>query len=98
MIVVDRRGDLVKSLILQGMVGLRRRREKIEKYQDLRRGLQKIWNVRVNIIALVVGSFGAIPTQFRNRTKETGITSKIGQIQRTVLLGTSRKFRQVLKI
>ena len=41
-------------------------KEKIEKYQDLRRKLQKIWNVRVKIIPLVVGSLGAIPKQFSN--------------------------------
>ena len=39
-------------------------KEKIEKYQDLRRGLQKIWNVRVKIIPLVVGPLGAITKQF----------------------------------
>ena len=42
-------------------------KEKMEKYQDLRRELQKIWNVRVKIIPLVVGSLGAIPKQFGNR-------------------------------
>ena len=36
-------------------------KDKIEKYQDLRRELQKIWNVKVKIISLVVGSLGAIP-------------------------------------
>ena len=36
-------------------------KEKIEKYQDLKRELQKIWNVRVKMIPLVVGSLGAIP-------------------------------------
>ena len=36
-------------------------KDKIEKYQDLGRELQKIWNVKVKIIPLVVGSFGAIP-------------------------------------
>ena len=29
-------------------------KDKIEKYQDLRRELQKIWNVKVKIIPLVV--------------------------------------------
>ena len=38
----------------------KKEREKIEKYQDLRKELQKIWNVRVKIIPLVVGSLGAI--------------------------------------
>ena len=36
-------------------------KDKIEKYQDLRRELQKIWNVKVKIISLVVGSLGAMP-------------------------------------
>ena len=36
---------------------------KIEKYQDLRRELQRIWDVRVKIVPLVVGSLGAIPKQ-----------------------------------
>ena len=93
-----RRGDLVKSLILQFLeiVRLRRRRKKRGKYQDLRRELQKFWNVRMKIIPLVVGSLGAIPKQFRNRLKEIGITVKIGQVQKTVLLGTGRILRKVL--
>ena len=36
--------------------------------------LQKIWNVKVKIIPLVVGSLGAIPKQFGNRLKPIGIT------------------------
>ena len=36
-------------------------KERIEKYHDLRRELQKIWNVRVKIIPLVVGSLGFFP-------------------------------------
>ena len=38
-------------------------KEKIEKYQDLRKELQKIRNVRVKIISSVVGSLGNIPKQ-----------------------------------
>ena len=72
--------------------------EKIEKYQDVRRELQKIWNVRVKIIPLVVGSLGAIPKQFGNRLKETGITAEIGQAQKTILLGTAEILRKVLEI
>ena len=60
--------------------------------------LQKIWNVRVKIIPLVVGSLGAIPKQFSNRLKEIGVTAEIGQVQKTVLLGTARMLRKVLQI
>ena len=45
-------------------------KDKIEKYQDLGRELQKIWNVKVKIIPLVVGSLGAIPKLFGNRLKQ----------------------------
>ena len=65
-------------------------KDKIEKYQDLGRELQKIWNVKVNIIPLVVGALGAIPKQFGNRLKQIGITVEAAQVQKTVSLGTAR--------
>ena len=52
----------------------------------------------MKIIPLVVGSLGAIPKQFGNRLKEIGVTAEIGQVQKTVLLGTARTLRKVLKI
>ena len=70
-------------------------KDKIEKYQDLGRELQKIWNVKVKIIPLVVGSLDAIPKQFGNRLKQIGITA--AQVQKTVLLETARILRKVLK-
>ena len=73
-------------------------KEKKEMYQDLRRELQKIWNVRVKIIPLVVGSLCAIPKHFGNRLRESGVTAEIGQVQKTVLLGTARILRKVLEI
>ena len=74
-------------------------KDKIEKYQDLGKELQKIWNVKVKIIPLVVGSLGAIPKQFGNRLKQIDITAgRIAQVQKTVLLGTVRILRKVLEI
>ena len=73
-------------------------KDKIEKYQELGRELQKIWNVKVKIIPLVVGSLGAIPKQFGNRLKQIGIAVGTAQVQKTVLLGTARILRKVLEI
>ena len=36
-------------------------KEKIEKYQNIRRELHEIWNVRVKIMPLVAGSLDAVP-------------------------------------
>ena len=61
-------------------------KDKIEKHQDLGRELQKIWNVKVKIIPLVVGSLGAISKQFGNRLKQIGIAVGAAQVQKTFLL------------
>ena len=55
------------------------------------RELQKIWNVKVKIIPLLVGTLGALPNQFGNRLKQIGITAGTAQVQKTVLLGTAGK-------
>ena len=73
-------------------------KDKMEKYQDLGRELQKIWNVKVKIIPLVVGSLGAIPKEFGNRLKQIGIIARTAQVQKTVLLGTVGILRNVLEI
>ena len=74
-------------------------KDKIEKYEDLGKELQKIWNVKAKIIPLVVGSLGAIVKQFGNRLKQIGITAGTAQVQKTVLLGTARiLLRRVLEI
>ena len=73
-------------------------KDKIEKYQDLGRELQKIWNVKVKIIPLVVESLGATPKQFGNRLKQIGMTVGTAEVQKIVLLGTARILRKVLEI
>ena len=56
------------------------------------------WNVKVKIIPLAVDSLSAIPKQFGNRLKQIGVTAKIVQVQKTVLLGTATILRKVLEI
>ena len=73
-------------------------KDKIEKYEDLGRELQKIGNMKVKIISLVVRSLGAIPKQFGNRLKQIGITAGTAQVQKTFLLGRARILRKVLEI
>ena len=73
-------------------------KDKIEKYQDLGRELQKIWNVKVKIKPLVVGSLGTIPKQFGNRLKQIRITAGTAEVQKTVLLGTARILRKNLRL
>ena len=64
----------------------------------MERELEKIYNVKVKIIRLVVGSLGAIPKEFGNRLKQIGIIARTAQVQKTVLLGTVGILRNVLEI
>ena len=100
LVVVDKRGtcEIIDFAVPGDSRIEEKEKEKIEKYQDLGRQLQKIWNVKVKIIPLAVGSLGAIPKQFGNRLKQIGITAGTAQVQKTVLLGTARILRKVLEI
>ena len=101
LVVVDKKGRSCKIIdfVVPGDSRIEEKeKDKIEKYQNLGRELQKIWNVKVKIIPSVVGSFGAIPKQFGSTLKRIGISVGIAQVQKTVLLGTARILRKALEI
>ena len=76
LVVVDKKERICKIIDFAVPADSRiEEKDKIEKYQDLGRELQKKWNVKVKIIPLVVGSLGGIPKQFGNRLKQIGITA-----------------------
>ena len=67
LVVVDKKERSCKKINFEVPGGSsieKKEKEKIEKYQDLGRELQKTWDVKVKIIPLVVGSLGAIPKEF----------------------------------
>ena len=93
MVVVDKKQRSCKIIDVSVTWDIRteeKEKDMIEKYQDLERELQKIWNVKVKIIPLVIGYLGAISKRFDNRLKKIGITEGTAQVQKTVLLGTAR--------
>ena len=97
MVVVDKKERICKIIDFAVPGDSRieeKEKDKIEKYQDLGRELQKMWNVKVKIISLVVGSLAAIPKQFG----KIGIRLGTTQVQKVVLLGTTRILRKVLEM
>ena len=101
MVVVDKKEKICKIIDFAVPGDSRieeKEKDKIEKYQDLGKELQKLWNVKVMIMPLVAGSLGAIPKQFGNGLKQIGITVGTAQVQKTVLLGRARILRKVLEI
>ena len=89
LVVVDKKEIICK--IIDFAVRRDSRIEEKEKDEDrkisrLGKELQKIWNVKVKIIPIVVCSLGAILKQVGNRLKEIGITTGTAKFRRQFYL------------
>ena len=57
---------------------------------DLARELSKVWNVKLTLVRLVVGAMGTPAKALEKRLKTIGIQTKISELQKTLLIHTSR--------
>ena len=72
--------------------------EKIDKYQDLKREISKIWDLRkVEVIPVIVGALGCVSKSIKTWIDKIGVNVKISLLQKTALLGTARILRKVLE-
>ena len=72
--------------------------EEIEKYLDLARELKKVWNMKVIVVPLVVGALRTPTKELEKRLKTFGIETKITELQKTVLIHTSRILQKVIEV
>ena len=74
-------------------------REKIDRYQDLKWELKRIWNCReVKVVPIVIGAFGTISTSFESWLSQISRDLHFGTLQKACLLGTARILRYSLNI
>ena len=71
--------------------------EKMDKYLDLARELKKLWNMKVNVIPIVVGALEIVPNSLEKRLENLEIRGRIETIQTTALLQSTRILRRVLE-
>ena len=72
--------------------------EKIEKYQDLARKLRKLWNMKVKVIPIIIGTLGTTPRQVKKRLEVIGVETSVKELQKTVIIHSARILRKVLAI
>ena len=73
--------------------------EKIERYQDLKREISKIWGCRkVFVIPVVIGALGTLSKDFGSWAAKIQVAEKIDMIQKVCVLGTAKIIRNVLDI
>ena len=72
-------------------------KEKIERYQEIKREIKRMWNNRsINVIPVVVGALGSTSKKLKKCIEELGVVISTVLLQKTALLGTARILRKVL--
>ena len=76
---------------------LERENFKVDKYQDLKREVAKLWNVRAVVIPVVVGALGMVTNRLEGFIRNIGVDVSVGPLQKTCLLRTAKILRRVLE-
>ena len=72
-------------------------KEKIERYQELKREIKRMWNIRsIKVIPVVVGALGSTSKKLKKCIEELGVVISTALPQKTALLGTACILRKVL--
>ena len=78
---------------------LQKERENIEKYQDFKIEIKRIWKCNeVLIVPIVIGALGTVHNNFDMWIGKLDVKMKFQMLQKACLLGTARILRYVLGI
>ena len=75
--------------------------EKVEKYQDLKKEIKRLWELRCALgsnKAVVIGALGSVTKDLECWIENIDIVPEVGVLQKTALLGTARILRKVLEL
>ena len=71
----------------------------MEKYQDLKREIGRLWKLKmVEVVPVVRGALGSVTKGFDRWIGKLGIPFNVGVMQKTAFLGTARILRKVLEM
>jgi len=72
--------------------------EKIDKYQDLKREIGRLWGIRhLEVVPVIVGALGVVSNRLGALLEKLGVTIRTGLLQKTALLGTAKILRKLLE-
>ena len=67
------------------------------KYQDLRIEIEKLWDVKAVIVAIVANALGQFPMSWKN-LNQIGLSVVVPCLQKAALLGTASILRRAVGI
>ena len=59
--------------------------------------MEKLWNMKVTIIPIVIGAFGTVTKRLSKGLEDLEVGGQVETIQTTVLLKTAKILRRVLE-
>ena len=72
-------------------------REKIERYDDLRREVKRIWSCKsVAVVPIIIGALGTIHVNLSSRLKMLDLGVGFEMLQKACILGSAKIIRKVL--
>ena len=75
---------------------IKKEAEKILKYKDLTIEIQRMWNVKTKVIAVIIGATGAISKSFRKYVSNIPGSHEVKELQKTAILATAHTLWKVL--
>ena len=75
---------------------IKKEAEKILKYKDLTTEIQRMWNLKTNVIPVIIGVTGTISKSFRKYGSNIPGNHGVKELQKTAILGTAHILRKVL--
>ena len=70
-----------------------REKDKMKGYNNLKGELKKIWDMPAKVIPVIVGALGTTPKKLKQRLGDTGIETRIVELQKTTILHSARILR-----
>jgi len=88
---------IIIIIIIPGAINvIKKEAEKILKYKDLITEIQRMWNVKAEVIPLIIGATGTISRSLRQYLSNILGEREIKELQKTAIFGTAHKLREVL--
>ena len=75
---------------------IKKEAEKILKYKELTREIQRMWNVKTKVIPIIKRATGTISKSFRKYVSNIPGKHEVKELQKTAILRTAHTLRKVL--
>jgi len=75
---------------------IKKEAEKILKYKDLTKEIQRMWNVKTKVIPVIIRATGTISKSFGKYVSNIPVTHEVKELQKTAVLDTAHILRKVL--